>query len=371
MIQALVERARDFQETIRQAKRSLGPVDFEWYPYDTLSALGHLNHLLTGPNRALLSAEGGGRRIADLGCGDGELAFFFASLGYQVVAVDHPLYNHNGMRGARALKSALGSQVELAEIDLDRPFRLPHESYDVAFFLGILYHLRSPFPVLEELAKRASWCFVSTRIARCFPGGKAMPAGAPLAYLVDETELNNDESNYFIFSEPGLRTLLKRTYWEVCDFVSTGHTARSEPVRLDRDERAFCLARSRYDRLSNLELLEGWHASEGTGWRWTQREFRARVKLGRDRRARVLVMQLFLPDELLERFGVVTLEAAVNGRPLAPARFERAGPQTLVRPLGSPSEPELELDFRTSGVLEPDARDGRERGIVVVSIMVE
>ena len=103
----------------------------------------------------MFGPDGAGRKVLDLGCADGELAFFLESLGYQVTAVDHGVYNHNGMRGARALKAALGSAVELVELDLDRPFQLPGGPYDFAFFLGTLYHLRNPFHVLEELAKRA------------------------------------------------------------------------------------------------------------------------------------------------------------------------------------------------------------------------
>jgi len=48
----------------------------------------------------------------------------------------------------------------------DRPFTLPHDAYDVVLFLGILYHLRNPFYVLEELARRTTHLLLSTRIAR-------------------------------------------------------------------------------------------------------------------------------------------------------------------------------------------------------------
>jgi tRNA (mo5U34)-methyltransferase len=147
-IAALVKEARRFAERIRRVKQSLGDPGFEWYPYDTLSALGHLEKLLTGANRGLVDGRG---RVLDMGSQDGELAFFLESLGYQVVAVDHPAYNHNGMRGIRALKAALGSAVEIHELDADRPFTLPHDTYDLVFFLGILYHLRGTQPGQQQL----------------------------------------------------------------------------------------------------------------------------------------------------------------------------------------------------------------------------
>src|SRR5450755_1463128 len=108
--------------------------------------------------------------------------------------------------------------------------------------------------------------------------------------------------------------MLDRTHWEIRDYVSLGDTLLSDPVRLDRDERAFCLLESRHRGLANLELLAGWHESEETGWRWTGREFGLRVQapLGR----RVLTMKLYIAEESLRRLGAITLHAAVNGVPL-------------------------------------------------------
>ncbi len=369
-IGALRDLAEQYREVLCRARLGIRNPGFEWYPYDTLSSLTHCDQLLRGANRAMLGPDGEGRKVLDLGCADGELAFFLESLGYQVTAVDHGVYNHNGMRGARALKAALGSTVELVELDLDRPFQLPGGPYDFAFLLGTLYHLRNPFHVLEELAKRAAFCFLSTRIARRFPGGRPMPKDVALAYLLDETELNNDESNYFVFSEPGLRLALKRTYWEVLEFLPVGDTRRSDPVRADRDERAFCFLRSRFDRLANVELLDGWHEAEGTGWRWTGREFSFCIHATGAARPRTVAIHLFLADELLAANGAVTLAGTVNGSELEPAEFRRAGAQVLVRPLPGDGD-DMVLRFRVEPGLAAGAHDSRERGVVVVAISAE
>ncbi|HXK05355.1 MAG TPA: class I SAM-dependent methyltransferase [Verrucomicrobiae bacterium] len=358
----LIGEARRFGERLRAVKRGLGETGFEWYPYDTLSAFQHLEKLLTGANRGLFTGSG---RVLDVGAQDGELAFFLESLGYHVVAADHPAYNHNGMRGIRTLKAALGSCVEVHEIDIDRPFTLPHDSYDLVIMLGVLYHLRNPFYVLEELARHTTHCLLSTRVARRYPDGAAMPAGVALAYLLAENELNQDNSNYFIFNEAGLRAMLARSHWDVLDYVSLGDTALSDPVRLDRDERAFCLLRSRYDRLANVELLSGWHESEETGWRWTEREFAVRV-----RAARVLEMQLWLAEESVRRLGAITLRAFVNGRELEPAVYDTPGLAAYTRALGE-SGGEVEVRFRLDKALPPDAEDTRERGLIVARIGVE
>jgi tRNA (mo5U34)-methyltransferase len=362
----LLPQAAAFAGTLRAARRTLNPA-FEWYPYDTLSALWHLDRLLRGPHRRLFE---GRLRILDLGAQDGELAFFLESLVHQVIAADHPAYNHNGMRGIRALKQALGSAVEIHEIDADRPFALPHDSYDVVIFLGVLYHLRNPFYVLEELARRATRMLLSTRIARRYPDGAPMPGDLALAYLLRENELNQDDSNYFIFSEPALRVLLERAHWDVRDFLTLGATAGSDPVRLDRDERAFCLAQSRHNRLANLELLAGWHDSEDTGWRWTERRFSARVSAGSGPGPRVLTMTLYIADESMRRLGRLTLSCTADGRTLEPALYETPGLATFVRTLDGGADSTIELQFALDQALPPEESDSRERGVIVASIDV-
>ena len=363
-IAELVTEARRFGERVRLAKQSIGNTGFEWYPYDTLSALGHLEKLLSTPHRGLLDGSG---RVLDMGSQDGELAFFLESLGYRVVAADHPAYNHNGMRGIRALKAALGSQIEIHEIDVDRPFTLPHDTYDLVIFLGILYHLRNPFYVLEELSRRTTHCLLSTRVARRLADGTPRPAGAALAYLLGEDELNRDNSNYFIFSEPGLRVMLARSHWEILDYLALGDTSLSDPVHPQHDERAFCLLRSLHERLENLELLAGWHESEETGWRWTAREFAVRVRAAEG--ARALTMKLYVPEDSVRRLGALTLSTSVNGQALEDAVLEAGGLFHYVREFGAAGE--LEIRFRLDKALPPDDDDERERGIIVAAIAVE
>ena len=362
----LLRPAAAFAQNLRATRRGLA-VPFEWYPYDTLSALWHIEKLLTAPNRNLLS---GRLRILDLGSQDGELAFFLESLGHEVIAADHPAYNHNGMRGIRALKDALHSSIEIHEIDLDRPFSLPHDSYDLVILFGVLYHLRNPFYILEELARRATYLLLSTRIARRFPDGAPMPPHLALAYLLREHELNADDSNYFIFSEPALRVLLERSHWDVRDFLTLGSGKTSDPIRADRDERAFTFARSRHNRLANLSLIAGWHESEDTGWRWTERRFSARVTSNESSRSGVLTMTLYISEDSVRRLQRLTLSAVANGRPLEPAVYDTPGLATYVRALDTPDK-EIDLQFELDRALPPEPSDSRERGVIVRSIEIQ
>jgi hypothetical protein len=255
-IRAINEQAGRFRKRLDELKARLDPQDFAWYPYGTLDNFSLLDQLLKGNNRRLLDLIGDGVSV-DIGAADGDTAFFLESLGRRMHVVDFAPTNYNGCRGVRLLKSALGSSVEIAEIDLDRRFELPAARYELAFFLGILYHLKNPYAALEGLARHARHALVSTRIVR-FNLAEGAPtrvglnarrvelASVPAAYLVDEDECNKDPTNFWMFSEAGLRRLLHRTGWEVLDYMSVGNTTTSDPATPGGDERAFCLVRSRH-----------------------------------------------------------------------------------------------------------------------------
>lgn len=159
--------------------------------------------------------------------------------------LDNAPTNYNGLRGVKLLKQALSSSVEIYEADLDTQFSLPQQNYQVIFLLGILYHLKNPYYVLEKLAQATRYCFVSTRIAKFNPDHRLDYSRVPIAYLLHAHESNNDPTNFWIFSDAGLRRILDRTGWEVCDYITVGNTASSDPATPEGDERAFCLIKSK------------------------------------------------------------------------------------------------------------------------------
>jgi 2-polyprenyl-3-methyl-5-hydroxy-6-metoxy-1,4-benzoquinol methylase len=142
------------------------------------------------------------------------------------------------------MKQLLESSVEIIEQDLDTQFRITSQ-YDLVFLLGILYHLKNPFYVLEQLSKTSRHLILSTRIARHFTAATADASVIPAAYLLNADEANNDSTNYWIFTLAGLRRLAERTGWEVVAVRTTGDLIHSNPQDNDRDERAFALLRSR------------------------------------------------------------------------------------------------------------------------------
>ena len=366
-IREMLERARDFHARLATLKAGIAPRTFEWYPYDSLANVLHLDQLLTGKNRDLLQLVGQ-HPVADIGCSDGDLAFFMESLGCKVQAIDHPVANHNSMQGLRALREALASTVEIHTVDLDSQFALPNDRYGLVFLLGVLYHLKNPYYVLEMLARHCDYCVLSTRIANTLPGARIDVRNAPIAYLLDEEELNNDETNTWIFSEAGLKRLVKRTRWQIRDLHIAG-SGESDPNSLERDQRIWCLLESRYYSLSQVELLNGWHYPEAAGWRWTQRSFSARLDAGRSRPARI-EMRFFVPQGLIERYGSVTIGASADGTPLPSQTYQQSGRFTYRAMIGNaPSADSLvQLDFTLDHALPPSPSDERELGIVVAAL---
>lgn len=356
-------RADEFRKRLNAAKRRLGSKDLRWYPYDTLLVFSVLEKMLSGDHRYLLELAGA-RPVLDIGCGDGDMAFLFESLGCRVQAIDHSATNFNQMRGVAALKQALGSSVEIFDFDLDQPFQLPQSGYGLTFCLGLLYHLKNPYYLLETLAKATHYCLLSTRVARLAPDHKTGLRDLPVAYLLDECEANNDPTNFWIFSEAGLRRILKRTGWEICDYLTTGCQEDSDPSSDKHDQRAFCLLRSPvYDRQWSVALLEGWHPMEAGHFRWTAKRFSVRLQTTRPRPSAFLSLAFFLPEQL----GEVTLSARINGLELPPQVFRRGG-QCLYRqpvPPGVLASGCAEIEFTLDKAVPPRPGDQRELGLVL------
>ena len=240
---SLRELALTKEQALWKTKFAYRPKPF-WYPYATLRNIPVLERVLAGVGLDLLElCRGEYGRVADIGAADGDLAFFLEELGFSVDVIDNEYTNFNKLDGARILKEALDSSVTIRSIDLDSGSQLLTERYDAVFLLGVLYHLKNPFSVLERLAHVTRYCFLSTRIARQAADGLPL-SNYPLAYLLGPEECNNDSTNFWIFSDEGLKRLIHRTGWNILAFTTIGDTNNSMPADPNHDERAICILKS-------------------------------------------------------------------------------------------------------------------------------
>jgi tRNA (mo5U34)-methyltransferase len=366
---SLYDTACLFWEKITELKARL-KVPFEWYLFNTLANIEHLDNLLEGGTGKLPDLCRGGT-VLDIGCADGDWAFFLESLGCKVHALDCPITNHNGMAGVHRLKKELGSNIEIFSADLDGRFTLPSREYQLVFFLGTLYHLKNPFYILSELAKSTRYCLMSTRIARTFHPRFGDVSDLPVAYLVGKDEINADPTNFWIFSPTALTRLLKRSHWDVLKSYTVARSAESNPWSIEGDERMFCLLESTYG-LPQVNFVRGWHQAEDAGWRWTEQRFSAVLEVPPGEGTLGLAMEMYLPDAVLTG-GPVMLSGAVDGTPLAEETLSRRGYHTYLRQVPPQREASgsVTVEFSLDKALAPDDQDCRERGVIVASLKVQ
>jgi tRNA (mo5U34)-methyltransferase len=262
MTSSLQDLAIATERSLWETKLAHRPKSF-WYPYSTLHNVAILEKLSDAGGLNLRElCRGAHRKVADIGAADGDLAFFLEKQGLSVDVIDNEYTNFNGLEGARILKKALNSSVVIRSVDLDSQFSLAGQHYDAVFFLGTLYHLKNPFFLLESLGRITKYCFVSTRIAKQTADGQPL-SPYPVAYLLGPQECNNDDTNFWIFSDQGLKRLVDRTGWNLLSYVTIGDTASSTPADPEKDERAFCLLEKRPPFLSARPNPVP--ADEGTG----------------------------------------------------------------------------------------------------------
>jgi hypothetical protein len=246
------QRAAEFGAHLDRVKAETEGPEWGWYQWKMLPTfIENFDSMLTGENRELLEKPRD-THIADIGAADGDLAFFLESIGFTADIIDggDPSINELRLLPPRILKQALGSGADIFGVDLDREFKLPRE-YHLVFCLGVLYHLKNPFLLLETLARSTHYCILSTKVARYvqMPGRlgrrtRVDISATPLAYLLDPYEVSEtDPTNYWVFSETGLRRLVARAGWTVLDYHTVGNVTDAEPAS-QYEARAWCLLRS-------------------------------------------------------------------------------------------------------------------------------
>ena len=109
--------------------------------------------------RVRLPADLSGRSVLDIGAWDGFFSFEAERRGAtRIVATDHYAWHGvgwgtgQGKAGFALARAALNSRVE--DVDVDVMDLSPERvgTFDVVFFLGVLYHLPNPLLALERVA---------------------------------------------------------------------------------------------------------------------------------------------------------------------------------------------------------------------------
>lgn len=145
-----------------------------------------------------------GLDVCDLGTNDGALTWEAGRRGAaRVVAADHPtdwaMAGHG--RSARDCFDlgyrATGSEAEVVAFDFDEPGWPDIGTFDVVLALGVIYHLKGPFPFLGRcagLTRPGGLVIVETHLADLGAEGR------PLCEFYSRDQFNRDPTNYWGFN---------------------------------------------------------------------------------------------------------------------------------------------------------------------------
>ncbi len=161
-------------------------------------------------SRIGLPATLAGKSVLDIGAWDGFYSFEAERRGAaRVVATDHYAWHGTGWgtgkgkAGFELARQALGSKVEDVDVDvLDlSPERLG--TFDVVFFLGVLYHVPNPLVALERVsAMTRDMLIIETVI-------DMIGIGRPAAAFYPGRELNDDPTNWWGPNEAAVAGMLR------------------------------------------------------------------------------------------------------------------------------------------------------------------
>jgi tRNA (mo5U34)-methyltransferase len=162
-------------------------------------------------DRANVAPSLAGKTVLDIGTTNGGCAFEAERRGAaRVLAVDIAPSSHFGFG---AIRDFLGSKVQFVQATI---YELPDvlkESFDVVFFLGVLYHLRHPLLALDRLRSLSRGdVFIEGEISDHLLDVKA---AEPFVRFYRKGELNADPSNWFVPTLAALKDWVYSSGFEI------------------------------------------------------------------------------------------------------------------------------------------------------------
>jgi tRNA (mo5U34)-methyltransferase len=191
-----------------------------------------------------------GRTVLDVGAWNGFFSFEAERRGAErVLAIDGPAWSEPAWGpdgyGTKApfelARRALGSRVEDLTIELDDLSPATVGRWDVVLFLGVLYHLKHPWTVLERVASVCDGLLIVETHA------DLLDLRRPAMALYPSAELADDASNWWGPNLAALRAMLREEGFARVDVVH-------------REARAYRYARAALRRLRAQQGRVALHA---------------------------------------------------------------------------------------------------------------
>ena len=236
------------------------------YPHDIISNnFPIIVELLQASGSSDFLREKDIETVLDVGGANGDLSFVFSAAGFETTLVDLSISYERSPLVASLINLQLGANVRVVDLSVDGYFnysdlvkytvnsgQFSHgshsEVFDLVICFGLLYHLKNPLAFLESVSKICRYCILGTWLMSYLPDNITRVRDAPLTYFLGPGELNNDASNYWVFTDASFRRLAERAGFSiVCSVSAFGREDKiSNPVDIGYLERGFLLLRSGY-----------------------------------------------------------------------------------------------------------------------------
>jgi 4-amino-4-deoxy-L-arabinose transferase-like glycosyltransferase len=120
--------------------------------------------------------------------------------------------------------------------------------------------------------------------------------------------------------------------------------------------------------------LTGFYPPEEGRFRWTSREFSTRVDVpALGTTGGQLLMHIYIPENVIQKLGSITLHASFAGHALAPQTWSEPGSYVYRRELDAnmfvPGS--IQINFSLNKSIPPSSQDKRELGIIVQELSIE
>jgi hypothetical protein len=129
------------------------------------------------------------------------------------------------------------------------------------------------------------------------------------------------------------------------------------------------------DPKTATQLVSGFYDVEQNAWRWAQKKFSVvlRPPLGAAQSGATLNLKFTIPDVVISKLQNITITGAVNGSPLPPQTYDKAGEFTYSRDVAPNllTGESVRVDFALDKAIAPSEADARELGVVVLSVGLE
>ena len=236
------------------------------YPHDTIAAsFSVIVDLLQTSDSLNNLSEKDVKTVLDVGGANGDLSFVFADAGYETTFVDISKSDENGPLVASLINLQLDSNIRVVDFSIDGYFcyrdliertvnfgQFSHSSqseiFDLVICIGLFYHLKNPFAFLESIRNMCHYCILETWLMSYLPGNITKVRDMPIAYLLGTGELNNDSSNYWIFTDSSFRRLAERAGFSVAlsasEFLRQDKISNPVDIPEGYGEKGYLLLRS-------------------------------------------------------------------------------------------------------------------------------